>query len=109
MSVNVRCDRNDPPSAWCNWWADLTALTSTIYYGWPRDTNGLQEPNPSFWHWCPAAALTPGPADTAGRWMGASTNHHTLLARQPLYLEPSLLWRCCDTHGFVRDGTWTPA
>ena len=97
MSVT---DRSDPPSNWCTWWADLTRLTDEIYYGWPRNEDPRDdEPNPWFWHWCPSQ----------GRWNGAATSNHTLASRSPLHLEPSLLWPCCGTHGFVRNGEWIPA
>ncbi len=109
MSVRFRCDRDDPPSNWCDWWADLARLTDEIFYGWPRNEDPVDdEPNPHFWHWCTAAAPGPGPA-IEGRWMAASTTNHRLVSREPLHLEPSLLWRCCGTHGFVRDGVWIPA
>jgi len=44
-----------------------------------------------------------------GCWVAAGTGKHTLLSREPLHLEPSLLWSCCGLHGFVRDGVWIPA
>lgn len=28
---------------------------------------------------------------------------------EPLHLEPSLLWKCCGLHGFVRNGMWITA
>lgn len=109
-------DRDDPPTNWCDWWADLTRLTDDIYYGWPRNTDpALDETNPSFWHWCTGYAPGDGPTVDEdrhtvdeGRWMAASTTAHTLVAREPLHLEPSLLWRCCGTHGYVRCGIWQP-
>ena len=102
-------DRSDPPSNWCHWWADLTRLTDEIYYGWPRNENPADdEPNPHFWHWCTNVPPGPGP-DIEGQWLPAATSKHELVSRDPLHLEPSLLWRCCNTHGFVRDGVWIPA
>lgn len=88
-------DPNSPPSEWCGWWDDIRQLTPTIAYGWPTNDPG---PNPWFWHWCPATA--------GGRWAGQSTDNHQLVSRDPLHLEPSLLWPCCGTHGFVRNGEW---
>lgn len=109
MSLTMHCDHDDPPSAWCDWWTGLTQLTSDVYYGWPQKAKpGLDEKSPSFWHWCRTEAPGPGPV-VKGRWVDASTTHHTLVTRNPLHLEPSLLWRCCGTHGFVRDGIWIPA
>jgi hypothetical protein len=95
-----REQRDDPPSNWCDWWADLTRLTDEIFYGWPRNEDPADdEPNPHFWHWC----------DHFGHWIAAGTANHQLPSREPLHLEPSLLWQCCGTHGFVRDGAWIPA
>lgn len=88
--------RTEPPSNWCHWWADLTRLTDEIYYGWPENED---TPNPWFWHWCAPRAV----------WIAQSTDAHTLLARDPLHLEASLLWPCCDVHGFCRGGEWIPA
>lgn len=90
-------DRSTPPTEWCDWWTDVHQLTPDIAYGWPRNEDPRDdEPNPWFWHWCPPQ----------GRWNGAGTSNHTLVSREPLHLEPSLLWSCCGTHGFVRDGQW---
>lgn len=93
-------DRATPPSEWCDWWDGLTMLTLEIGYGWPRNLEAWDDdPNPHFWHWC----------EPNGRWHGASTTNHQLVCREPLHMEPSLLWSCCGTHGFVRDGRWIPA
>lgn len=88
----VRADRNDPPSSWSHF--AVTKLTDDIYFGWPEG-----EAKPWFWHWC----------STYNRWRGAGTNGHDLVEREPLHLEPSLLWPCCNVHGWVRDGKWTDA
>ncbi|MGW5477692.1 hypothetical protein [Streptomyces sp. NPDC004008] len=93
-------DHDSPPTEWCDWWTDVHQLTPDITYGWPRNEDPSDnEPNPWFWHWCP----------TQGRWNGAATSNHTLVSREPLHLEPSLLWPCCGTHGFVRGGQWINA
>ncbi|MGW4803015.1 hypothetical protein [Kitasatospora sp. NPDC004272] len=89
-------DRSASPTEWCTWWDDMVQLTPDIVCGWP---SAEPEPNPWFWHWCP----------TNDRWQGASTANHTLVAREPLHLEPSLLWKCCGLHGWVRDGQWINA
>ena len=92
-------DRSKPPTEWCDWWAEVHELTPDIAYGWPRNEDPRDdEPNPWFWHWCPAQ----------GRWSGAATSNHTLVSREPLHMEPSLLWPCCGTHGHVRLGVWQP-
>jgi hypothetical protein len=83
----------------------MTRLTEDIYFGWIGN-----ERTPMFWHWC--KALEDVPAERRvhdGFWVAANTSAHTLVSRDPLHLEPSLLWRCCNTHGFVRDGRWVPA
>lgn len=85
--------RTEPPTSWCGG-EELTRLTDDLYYGWPPGSV-----MPRFWHWCTAI----------DRWVSAGTGSHTLVTRHPLHLEPSLLWSCCRLHGFVRDGTWTPA
>ncbi|MFF8485146.1 hypothetical protein [Streptomyces antibioticus] len=97
-------DRGTPPSDWPGLeTADMTRLTDDIYYGW------LHETNPVFWHWCAALADVPEERTVSGRWVAAGTSAHTLVSRDPLHLEPSLLWECCGLHGFVRDGVWTAA
>lgn len=88
--------RTEPPSEWCDWWTDLTRLTDEIYYGWPQNDEGT---NPWFWHWCSRREI----------WVAYATSAHTLWTRDPLHLEPSLLWPCCGLHGFVRAGVWAPA
>ncbi|MEV4783965.1 hypothetical protein AB0K53_00675 [Streptomyces tuirus] len=98
-------DRSKPPTEWPGLeTSGLTKLTDDIYYGWLQ-----HETNPMFWHWCPTYARLPEEKTVSGGWIGAGTSAHTVVAREPLHLEPSLLWRCCGTHGFVRDGKWVPA
>jgi hypothetical protein len=98
-------DRSRPPTEWPGLeTSDLTKLTDDIYYGWLD-----HETNPMFWHWCPTYAGMPEEQTVSGGWIGAGTSAHTLVSREPLHLEPSLLWNCCGTHGFVRDGEWIPA
>lgn len=54
------------------------------------------------WHWC--LRNVEGP-----RWMAAGVRNHTLVAADPLHLEPSLLWDCCGKHGYIRAGRWESA
>lgn len=98
--------REPPPSDWPGFeMADMTKLTEDIYFGWLA-----KEPNPMFWHWCQALEGVPQTHKVHdGCWVAAGTSAHTLVSREPLHLEPSLLWRCCGLHGFVRDGVWIPA
>lgn len=94
-------DHESLPSEWCDWWTEVHQLSPDIAYGWvPPELTAIPDgPNPWFWHWC----------SQQDRWMAAATGEHTLVSREPLHLEPSLLWRCCGTHGFVRDGKWISA
>lgn len=98
--------RGVPPSDWPGLeMVGMTKLTDDIFYGWLS-----HEINPTFWHWCKALEDVPPERKVyAGCWVAAGTSAHTLVAREPLHLEPSLLWRCCGIHGFVRDGAWIPA
>lgn len=98
-------DPNTPPSTWCDWWDEVHDLAPNISYGWvpPQLTALPDDPNPWFWHWCQVAA------NDDGRWMAQAAPDHTLVTRDPLHMEPSLLWPCCNTHGFVRNGVWIPA
>lgn len=34
---------------------------------------------------------------------------HTLVSREPLHIEPSILCADCGTHGWVRNGEWAQA
>jgi hypothetical protein len=102
----MSASRDMPPSDWPGMeMTGMTKLTDDIYFGWLVD-----ESNPTFWHWC--KALEDVPADRKvhdGCWVAAGTSAHTLVTREPLHLEPSLLWKCCGLHGWVRDGKWTSA
>lgn len=97
-------DHDTPPTEWCDWWQEVHPLTPDIAYGWPQAemTTDPDDPNPWVWHWCPTSG-------EAGRWTCAATSAHTLVTREPLHLEPSLLWHCCGTHGWIRNGQWTTA
>lgn len=98
-------DRGTPPSDWPGLeMVGLTRLTDDIYFGWLEN-----EPAPTFWHWCAALADVSDDRLVSGRWVAAGTSAHTLVSREPLHLEPSLLWSCCGLHGWVRNGQWTGA
>jgi hypothetical protein len=98
--------RSVPPSNWPGLeMTCMTKLTDDIYYGWIGE-----ERTPTFWHWCKALEGVPETHKVnEGCWVAAGVSHHQLVSRDPLHLEPSLLWQCCGTHGFVRDGRWIPA
>lgn len=99
-------DRGVPPSDWPGLeMVGMTRLTDDIYYGWLS-----HETTPTFWHWCKALEAVPPELKVhEGCWVAAGTSAHSLVCREPLHLEPSLLWRCCGVHGFVRGGAWIPA
>ncbi|MFF0139655.1 hypothetical protein ACFYRN_24780 [Streptomyces sp. NPDC005227] len=94
-------DHAVPPTVWCDWWTEVHALSPDIAYGWvpPELRADPGDPNPWFWHWCSAS----------GRWEAQAAPDHTLISRDPLHMEPSLLWPCCGTHGWVRGGQWINA
>lgn len=99
-------DRGTPPSDWPSLeMVGMTKLNDDIYYGWLTN-----EPTPTFWHWCKALEDVPSELKVHdGCWVAAGTSAHTLVSREPLHLEPSLLWKCCGLHGWVRNGQWEPA
>ena len=98
-------DRSTPPADWPGLeMVGMTRLTDDIYFGWLA-----HETNPMFWHRCAALAGVPEDRTVHGPWVAAGTSAHTLVCREPLHLEPSLLWQCCGLHGFVRNGVWIPA
>ncbi|MEV6791235.1 hypothetical protein AB0M87_04360 [Streptomyces sp. NPDC051320] len=95
--------RDAPPTDWPGLeMTEVTRLTDDIYYGWVGGHT-----NPVFWHWC--APAVPELTATGSRWIAVNSEAHTLVSREPLHLEPSLLWSCCGLHGFVRGGVWTSA
>jgi hypothetical protein len=91
-------DRSVPPDQWSALEErDVTRITDDLYVGWDPDFA-----HPTVWHWCTAPNL-PRP-----RWVPSGTDHHQLVSRDPLHLEPSLYWPgCCGPHGFLRNGQWT--
>lgn len=98
-------DRSVPPADWPGLeMVGMTRLTDDIYFGWLA-----KETSPTFWHWCAALADVPDDRLVTGRWVAAGTSAHTLVSREPLHLEPSLLWKCCGLHGWVRHGEWESA
>jgi hypothetical protein len=90
--VGMRSNYRDPPGRW----GAATNAGGDVYFRLDveaRDVRG----SVLVWHWCPALGL----------WRAASVGEHTLVSARPLHLEPSLLWSCCDKHGFLRDDRWT--
>lgn len=98
-------DGDTPPTDWPGMeMTGLTKVTDGIYFGWLAT-----EPNPMFWHRCAALVGVPDELTVHGPWVAAGTSAHTLVSREPLHLEPSLLWSCCGLHGFLRAGQWISA
>lgn len=63
--------------------------------------------HPSIWHWCSRKNWADRPLYSGPRWAVAGTRLHLVESRDPLHLEPSLLWSdCCGKHGWIRDGRW---
>jgi hypothetical protein len=85
----MSADKDNPPGNW----AGAIAAGHDVYYAIdPSDGVAI------VWHWCPSEQ----------RWSAAGTRDHTMVSREPLTLSPSLQLDCCDFHGFLRDGQWTP-
>ncbi|MFI5685917.1 hypothetical protein [Streptomyces sp. NPDC051636] len=81
-------DRSTPPVDWPGLeTVSMTKLTDDIYFGWLD-----HETNPMFWHRCAALRDVPPERTVHGPWVAAGTSRHTLVSREPLHLEPSLLW-----------------
>lgn len=98
-------DRDTPPTDWPGLeMAGIVKLTDDIYFGWVADNA-----YPTFWHRCAPLLDVPEDRTVHGPWVAAGTHAHQLISRDPLHLEPSLLWRCCGLHGWVRGGEWTSA
>jgi hypothetical protein len=82
--------RGDPPA-----WAGASPIGHDIWIGPDRTSPD----KPLVWHWCPLA----------DDWVAGGTRGHDLDQADPLTLSPSLLWSCCNTHGWIREGRWIPA
>lgn len=69
--------------------------------GWDLFEDGVSD---LWWsHRCGNKTRAPARIDvTTGR-------RHTLVSRDPLHVEPSILCLSCGDHGFIRDGKWVPA
>lgn len=47
-----------------------------------------------------------GPTLCIARIDVSSGKYHTLVSREPLHIEASILCRACGDHGFIREGRW---
>jgi hypothetical protein len=104
----VNTNHDQPPSTWDG--VNATPAGGDIYY---RSDPELGEPGTLdsilVWHWCTAVAPGDGEVVSEGRWAASWPSAHTLVCAVPLHLEPSLLFKCCGVHGFIRNGRWTAA
>lgn len=87
--------RTEPPTLWAGDGVIEIDAEVGIYVRADEDSPGHH----IVWHWC----------EPNQRWWAANTDGHQVVSQDPLHLEPSLLWRCCGRHGFLRDGKWVPA
>ncbi|MDE2100159.1 MAG: hypothetical protein KGL39_23085 [Patescibacteria group bacterium] len=94
--------------------------TDQIAYSWTSISGIPDEPKTidhlMVWHHCDKRVWRGDPSknqsliDGYVGWHPAGVGAHTLVAVEPLHIEPSVLWTsCCGTHGFIRDGRWIPA
>lgn len=90
--------------------ADLTLaqVTEAIYPLGP-DVMAVVFPKggaaPHFRHRC-FAKRDGAPDGVDERISAPSMAKHTVVSREPLHIEPSVLCVDCGLHGFVRDGEW---
>lgn len=85
--------RDNPPWKWPGLEGYVIPLNDDVAYAW------LHADYPTVWHWCV----------NMQRWMATDCRHHSVESREPIHLEPSLLFMCCNMHGFIRDGAWHTA
>lgn len=90
----MRRDRFDKPPT--EWGIDAVAVGGDIYYTRDDELKGAEAY--LVWHWCPEI----------DRWRAAGVGRHDLVKADPLHFEPSMLWPCCGTHGWIRNGRWVP-
>lgn len=83
-----RPGRDKPPTVWFGGAVVVVDAEVGIYYVNPAD--------PIVWHWC----------STNNRWIASATDNHTIESQEPLTLSPSLLFSCCELHGFIKEGKW---
>lgn len=91
--------------------------TDKVWYTWLELEwdGGRGYGDPHMWHWCananhppPETFVRPGIQRMPG-WVLAGTGQHTIVQEEPLTITPSLLWHCCNTHGFITNGVWRDA
>lgn len=64
------------------------------------------------WHPCRDGKMQPGGVfldiPELPEWLSGHITWQ-LISREPLHIEPSVLCRACNDHGFIRGGRWMPA
>lgn len=88
----------------------LAQVTSSIY-SLDDDVMAVIFPKgdapPHFRHRC-AARRSGAPEGVHDRISAPSLANHTVVSKDPLHLEASVLCVDCGLHGFVRQGEWRP-
>jgi hypothetical protein len=90
----MRSNYRDPPGRW----GAATDAGGDVYFRLDLNAQDVLG-SVLVWHWCPMLR----------RWRASHVSEHELVSAAPLHLEPSLLWGCCEKHGYVRDGRWVDA
>lgn len=68
-----------------------------------------------FWHRCNHGGIRDDGRVTGGIDVVETEQHllpngpWTIVSRDPLHIEPSILCGACGFHGFIRSGRWEPA
>lgn len=85
-------------------------LGDRVWVSWAGPFNRSDEP--LIWHFCDRSVIKQRDTGRLSewyepQWVPVGVQGHTLVAREPLHLEPSILWPdCCGKHGFIREGRW---
>ncbi len=90
----MRGNYRDPPGRW----AGATNAGFDVYYRLDAEADDVLD-TLVIWHWCPVENV----------WKASNPSKHELVSVQPLRLEPSLMWMCCNGHGWIRNGRWLNA
>jgi hypothetical protein len=85
--------KGNAPWRWPGLEGYIHPLNDDLAYAW------LSNEYPTVWHWCM----------NTQRWVASDCRNHTVVSKDPVHLEPSLLMMCCNMHGYIRDGKWEHA
>lgn len=94
-------------------------LGSGVWASWAAPWSKPSDVRPIIWHWCTRSVFIAkheanDPSEDRRmlewydpQWVPAGVNGHDFISREPLHVEPSLLWSdCCGLHGWIRGGKW---